>query len=361
MPRKDGRTPVVDQNDILQGQGAVVISADSKPLDAGLAAAKGRLAAFGTFLARFDRQLAGVSDFGKRVGSSLSNAGQQLLKVSTAAALPLGLATRSFMGFEDQMKAVQAVTGATGEAFDKLYEKGKELGRTTSFTAAEVAAGMLNLARAGFSTDEIDAAIQGMLDLARATGTELAMSADIAAGTLRAFNLQASEMGRVSDVLVATANNSAQTLEDLGESMKYVAPIALEYGLSLEQTSKALGVLANMSIKGTMAGTSLRQIMLQLSDPDAQKQLRGIGVEALDSTGNLRELGDLLIDVGNAMAGMTNAQRLGAAIGGVLAAILTPEQAGVGYEWGTIVVAACLAGAAGGGAVTAALKKRAGR
>ena len=93
----------------------------------------------------------------------------------------------------------------------------------------------------------------------------------------------------------------AQTLEDLGESMKYVAPIAEEYGMSLEQTAKSVGALANMQIKGSMAGTSMRQIMLRLADPAVQKQLRAAGVEAMDAANNLRPVGDILLELGQAM------------------------------------------------------------
>lgn len=246
----------------------------------------------------------------KAFGQKTSQIGQRMLLLSGALATPLAFATRTFAGFEDQMLAVKGVTGAVGDQFERLYTQAKDLGRTTSFTAAEVAGGMLNLGRGGFNPSEIEDSITGILNLARATGTDLALSADIAAGTLRAFALEAGQMGRVTDVLVATANNSAQTLEDLGESMKYVAPIAEEYGLSLEQTAKALGVLANMQIKGSMAGTSLRQIMLRLADPAVQEQLRANGVEALDAAKNLRPVGDILIDLGQAMQGMTNAQRI---------------------------------------------------
>jgi TP901 family phage tail tape measure protein len=246
----------------------------------------------------------------KAFGQKVSQLGKRMLLFSGAAAAPIAFATKTFGRFEDQMKAVQAVTGATGDEFQRLYDQAKELGRTTSYTAAEVGAGQLNLARAGFDPAEIEAAIPGILNLARATGTDLAQAADIAGGTLRAFTLDATEMGRVTDVLVATANNSAQTLEDLGESMKYAAPIAEEYGLSLEQTAKAVGVLANMQIKGTMAGTSLRQIMLSLADPAVQQSLHAVGVEALDASKNLRPVGDIMIDLGKAMAGMTNAKRL---------------------------------------------------
>lgn len=245
--------------------------------------------------------------FGDKVGAM----GRKLLLISGAAAVPFVFATKAFGAFEDQMKAVQAVTGATGDEFQRLYDQAKKLGRTTSFTAGEVGAGQLSLARAGFDPAEIEAAIPGVLNLARATGTDLAQSADIAAGTLRAFALDASEMGRVTDVLVATANNSAQTLEDLGESMKYAAPLAEEYGLSLEEVAKSLGVMANMQIKGSMAGTTMRQAMLRLADPKVQQQIEALGVATKDATGNLRsDFGTMLLEIGRAMKGMPNAQRL---------------------------------------------------
>lgn len=247
----------------------------------------------------------------KSWGKSLTAMGSSALFGAAAAAAPLAFATNTFMQFEDQMKAVQAVTQSSGQAFDLLYEKAKLLGRTTSFTAAQVAEGMLNLARAGFNPQEIDAAIAGMLDLSRATGSDLAMATDIAAGTLRAFSLEADQSTRVADVLVATANNSAQTIEDLGESMKYVAPIAEEYGLSLEETAKALGVLANMQIKGSMAGTSMRMAMMKMADPNIRKQIEALGVATTDSTGNLRtDFGAMLLEIGDKAKGMTSGARI---------------------------------------------------
>src|SRR5690606_19651786 len=148
-------------------------------------------------------------------------------------------------------------------------------GRTTSFTASQVAEGMLELGRAGFNPAEIDAAIAGMLDLARATGTELAEAVGIASSTIRSFGLAASDSAHVADVLTAAANGSAQTLTDLGEAMKMAAPIAAEVGMTLEDTAKAIGTLANFGIRGTMAGTSLRQIMIQLADVGTQETLKG--------------------------------------------------------------------------------------
>lgn len=258
----------------------------------------------------FVKGLRGAETKLRNFGSRLSSLGASLTGMATAAALPIALSTRVFAGFQDQMLAVQAVSQSTREEFERLYAQAKQLGATTSFTAGQVAGGQLSLARMGFRPQEIEASIPGVLNLARATGTELAQAADIAAGTLRAFNLEAGQMDRVSDVLVATANNSAQTLEDLGESMKYVAPVAYQYGLSLEQTAKALGVLANLQIKGTMAGTSLRQMMLQLANPDVQKRLAGLGITAVDAAGNMRPLGDVMVEIGKAMAKMGSGERL---------------------------------------------------
>jgi TP901 family phage tail tape measure protein len=248
----------------------------------------------------------------KRFSSTTQQVGRQLLSMSVVAATPFALATRTFTGFSDRMLTVKAVTGAVGEEFEKLNETAKALGRTTSFTAGQVAEGMVELGRAGFSTREILDAIPHILNLARGTATELGEAAMFAAAAVRAFNLDASETERVADVLTATANSSAQTLTDLGESLKYAAPIAADYGESIESVSKALGVMANMGIKGSMAGTSLRRIMLELTDASKQKLLMDeAGVRVLDESGQeMRALGDIMLDVGRAMSKLGTSQRL---------------------------------------------------
>jgi len=253
------------------------------------------------------RAEAKVRAFGER----LKNIGRRMLTLGLTAAAPLAVSTKVFAGFDDQMRSVQAVIGATGEEFDRLTEKAKMLGRTTSFSAAQVAAGMLELGRAGFSPKQIDAAIAGVLDLARATGTELPEASNIAAGTLRSFSLEADQMGRVADVMTATANSSAQTLTDLGEAMKYTAPVAAEYGMTLEETAKTLGALANFGIKGSMAGTTMKNILLRLADPAIRSQVEALGVSVTDAGGNLRNVSDILRNVGRAVEGMPNAKRLG--------------------------------------------------
>jgi len=259
---------------------------------------------------RFTRGLKAAEQKLRALGSAAQNLGRRLAAVSAAALTPVAFSTKTFADFSDQMAVVRAVTGATEDQFRRLTEQAKELGRTTSYTAAQVARGMTELGRAGFQPGEIQAATPAILNLARATGTELAEAAEIAAAALRGFNLDATEMQRVSDVLVAAANNSSQTLTNLGESLKYAVPMAAEAGESIESVSKALGTMANMGIKGTMAGTALRNLFLQLSNTDVQKMLREVNIEAVDAAGNLRPAGDILTEIGRQMSTMGSAQRM---------------------------------------------------
>jgi TP901 family phage tail tape measure protein len=245
-------------------------------------------------------------------GRSANDMGRRLVLAGGAAATPFALATRVFANFGDQMAKVRAVTGATEADFASLEKQAKQLGRTTSFTASQVAEGMLALGRAGLDPAQIEAATPKVLALARATDTELGQAAEIAAGAMRGFNMEADEMGRVADVLTATANGSAQTLTDLGESMKYVAPVAMEAGAEIEDVAAGLAILANNAIKGSMAGTAMTRAYKNLATPAAQKALGRLGVAAVDSAGDLRPLATVLNELGQATAGMGSAARIGA-------------------------------------------------
>jgi len=281
---------------IRAGSAYVELFADSSALVRGLKLAESRLKKFGASLSK--------------IGGTMMGAGMGLTFAGMATTAPIVMATKSYMAFSDAMLATRAALTATDAEYESLLAKANELGLVTSFTTTEVANAMLQLARGGFSVTEIDASIASMLDLARASGTDLPLATEIAAATLRRFRLEASEMTRVADVLTAAANLSALSVEDIGTTLEYVGPLAWKAGLSLEDTSKAIGTLANMGIKGSMAGTSLRQILAQISTVKIQDMLRAEGVEALDSSRNLRKLGDVMIDIGKAMAGMTNAQQL---------------------------------------------------
>lgn len=245
----------------------------------------------------------------KAFSTGVSSLGRQMMGLSAMIAMPVGLATRTFASFSDQMSVVKAVTQAAAPDFDRLNDLAAELGRTTSFTASQVAEGMTELGRAGFEPDQIEAATASMLNLARAADTELGTAAEIAAATIRQFGLQAEDATKVADVLAATANGSAQTLSDLGESLKYVAPIAKNVGASLEDTASAMAILANNGIKGSQAGTSLARAYKNLAREDLQEQLRGVGVEAVNAAGDMRDLSTILYELGQATKNMGSAKR----------------------------------------------------
>lgn len=175
----------------------------------------------------------------------------------------------TFADFESQMAAVKAISGATDDQFIKLTNSAKALGNSTIFTATQVGQLQEAYARLGFTSQEILAAQAGTLALAAGTGESLASSAETAGSTLRAFGLEASETGRVADIMGASFTNSALNLERFGQSMKFVAPIARAAGFTLEETSAQLMILANNGLSGSLAGNALKNIFLRLGDANS--------------------------------------------------------------------------------------------
>ena len=275
---------------IQAGMAYVKINADSRGLDKSLKSIEGKMQSFGSSLARIGAPLAG---FG------------------AALAIPFTHAIRGFAKFDEKMRLVAAVSGAAGNAFEKLTQQAKELGRTTSYTATQVAEGMVSLGRMGFSTDEIEKSIQAILNLDKSTGMEnLGQSAQIAGNALRVFQMQASEMPYVVDILSMTANKSAQTLEDLGEAFKMAGPFAARAGADIKETAANLGILANMGIRGSLAGTALGKSYKRMADPKVRDFLKGYGIETVDANGNLLDMRKILGEVARAMSTMGSAARI---------------------------------------------------
>lgn len=223
------------------------------------------------------------------------------------------LLVNKFAAFDDQMRTAKGVTSATTAEFEKLRAKARELGANTSFMASEVAGGMVELGRAKFNSDEIDASAESVLNLARATGTELPSAALFGAKILGAFGLDATEMGRVADVLSVTANSSSQTLEDLFEALKLIGPAAVRAGDPIEEMAAAVGVLANSGITGSLAGNAIARAYKNLANSGMQDRLRELtGVEAVDAAGNLRPLVEIITDIGHATRDFGEAAKLDA-------------------------------------------------
>lgn len=241
---------------------------------------------------------------------SIETVGERLAVFGTFATMPIALATRTFAEFDDKMRLVSAATNATGEDFAALSEQAKKLGRETSFSAAQVAEGMTALGRMGFSPKQIQASIEPMMNLARATGTDLATAAEISANAMRALGIDTSKAADVADILMTTANGSAQSLTDLGEALKMAAPAARTAGETITDVNAALGVLANVGIKGSMAGNALKRAYSELAKTGVQDYLKQYGIHAVDATGNLRKMADVLKDCAVAMAQMGSAEKM---------------------------------------------------
>ena len=181
----------------------------------------------------------------------------------------IGVAIKSFRDFEFQMAKVRAVTGASGSDFQKLSTSAKELGRTTFFTATQVAELQTNYAKLGFTTEEILNAQEATLQLATATGSDLARAAIVAGSAVRGFGLDADETQRVVDVMAVSFTSSALDIEKFQTSMTKVAPIAKSAGFSIEDTTAIMAQLSDSGIEASIAGTSLRNILLKMQDPNS--------------------------------------------------------------------------------------------
>lgn len=232
--------------DVVLAKLAVQISANTAELLRGLNQAQRQFATFTST----------IKGLGSAIGISLG---------ATAIFSGLKAGIGILADFEHTMSTVRAITGATGDEFKSLEQDALRLGRSTKFTATQVGQLQIAYGRLGFTTKEILQATEATLDLAAATGEDLAKSADVAGSTVRGFGLDASETQRVVDVMASSFNKTALGLDNFTESMKYVAPVAAAANVTLEETTAFLGVLADAGIRGSTAGTSLRKIFTDLS------------------------------------------------------------------------------------------------
>lgn len=251
------------------------------------------------------KRLGGITFKGMKAAAVAVGGTATALSGVAAAAIKVG------SDFEAQMSRVQAISGATGKELEELRAQAVQLGADTAFSSSEAAAGMENLAAAGFTTSEIMDAMPGLLDLAAASGEDLANSSDIAASTLRGFGLAASEAGHVADVLAENANRTNSSVAETGEAMKYIAPLARAAGISLEETAAAIGIMSNAGVQGSQAGTTLRGALSRLSKPtvDMQEAMDELGIAFYDSEGKMLSLAEQVGMLQSAMEGMTDEQK----------------------------------------------------
>ena len=224
------------------------------------------------------------------------------------------LATETFTvgsSFESAMSQVAAVSGASAEDIEKLTEKAEEMGAKTKFSATESAEAFNYMAMAGWKTEDMLDGIEGIMNLAAASGSDLATSSDIVTDALTAMGYSASDAGRLADVMAAASSNANTNVELMGATFQYAAPIVGALGYSMEDTAVAIGLMANAGIKGDKAGTALRSTLTRLSAPPSKcaSAMEELGISLTDSEGNMKSLSTIMDDLRNAFAGLSETQQ----------------------------------------------------
>lgn len=255
-----------------------------------------------------------------KLGGSLTNIGQtaadvgKLMSVGiTAPIVAMGTyAVKTTAEFDSAMSQVSAVSGATGIEFDSLRDKAREMGEKTKFSATEAADAMNYMAMAGWKAGDMLDGIEGIMDLAAASGESLATTSDIVTDALTGFGKTAEDSGHLADIMAAASSNANTNVSLMGETFKYCTPIAGALGFSMEDTAEAIGLMANSGIKGSMAGTSMRSMMNNLAGEVkfAGDQFGEMTIRTQESDGSMRGLNEILADCRGAFSRMTDAEQV---------------------------------------------------
>ena len=246
------------------------------------------------------------------LGSAMTSTGSMLTKYVTTPLVGVGAtAVTVAAGFESAMSQVQAVSGASGEGFEALKDKALEMGAKTKFSASEAAEAMNYMAMAGWKTEDMLAGIEGVMNLAAASGEDLATTSDIVTDALTAFGLTAADAGDFADILAAASANANTNVSMLGESFKYVAPVAGALGYEAEDVAIALGLMANAGIKGSQGGTVLRASLTRMIKPtkDAAEIMDAYGLSLTNTDGSMKELGEVMDMLRSNLGGLTEAEQ----------------------------------------------------
>lgn len=262
----------------------------------------------------------GLSVGGSMASSAAGSAISGGMGAITAAAgfaglgLGVGSALQTFGDFESEMSHVKAISGATGEEFASLTDKAKELGATTKFTATESAQAFGYMAMAGWKPEQMEAGIDGVINLAAASGESIASVSDIVTDAMTAFGLSADKSTHFADVLAQSAASSNTNVGMLGESFKYIAPLAGAMGYSIEDVGIALGLMANAGVKGSMAGTSLRTAISNLAAPTDQMAtaMEKYGLSLTDENGNMKSLAEVMENTRESLRGLSEDEQAAA-------------------------------------------------
>ena len=262
------------------------------------------------------QKIAAVGEDLKNLGDKISGVGTTLTKSVTTPIVGLGtVAVKTAADFDTAMSQVAAVSGATGKDLDALRDKAREMGSKTKFSASEAAEAMNYMAMAGWKTSDMLSGIEGIMNLAAASGEDLASTSDIVTDALTAFGLTAADSGHFADILAAASSNANTNVSMMGETFKYCVPIAGALGFSAEDTAEAIGLMGNAGIKSTQAGTALRTIMSNLSGEVkiCGSNIGEVTIATTNADGSMRDLSAILADCRTAFGGLSESEKAAAA------------------------------------------------
>lgn len=252
------------------------------------------------------------------VGTKMQSAGDKIsgiggkMKPATVAIAGIGTAAvKTYASFESKMSNVQAISGATGDDLIKLSDKAKEMGAKTKFSASESADALSYMAMAGWKTDDMLNGLEGVMNLAAASGEDLASTSDIVTDALTAFGMSANESTHFADILATTSSNANTNVSLMGETFKYVASVAGSLGYKAEDVAAAVGLMANSGIKASQAGTSLRSLLTNLAKPSdtVEASMKRLGLSLTDSSGKMKPMSQLTEELRDKFSGLTAEQK----------------------------------------------------
>ena len=257
------------------------------------------------------QKIAATGEKLKTVGSAIEGVGQKLMPVTAAVGGLGAAAVKVASDFDSAMSQVAAVSGATGKDLEALRDKAREMGSKTKFSASEAAEAMNYMAMAGWKTGDMLSGIEGIMNLAAASGEDLATTSDIVTDALTALGLSAEDSGHFADILAAASSNANTNVSMMGETFKYCAPVAGALGFTAEDTAEAIGLMANAGIKSSQAGTAMRSMMTNLT---GEVKFTGaafgeLTVQTTNTDGSMRSLGDILADCRAAFAQMSESEK----------------------------------------------------
>lgn len=269
-------------------------------------------ASFGIDASELDKALSGIEQKCSNLASSMTKTGAVMSAAITAPLVKVGKEIyEAGTSFYSQMSRVEAISGANATQMEALTAKAIEMGSTTSFTATEAGKALEYMAMAGWKSDEMLAGLAPIMDLAAASGEELAATSDIVTDALTAFGLTANDAAMFSDVLAAAATNSNTNVGMMGETFKYVAPVAGALGYTIQDTAVAIGLMANSGIKGSQAGTALRNVLTNMAKPTdtVQAAMDKLGVSLTDASGSVIPLNQVLTTLRGSFSQLSEAEK----------------------------------------------------